>query len=174
MAGQQFPTDVKAKYVPYDNQHSEILKAGDPKPLDLAAELKDGTVVITAIPGAFTPTCSLKHIPEYIKNVDKLKKKGVKRVIVLAVNDPFVMSAFGKAVGYKNEENFVVFATDPEGQISSQLGEDYVLDLSNAGLGKRLQRYAAIVKDGEIFYLANEDGGDFTEKSSAETLLDKL
>ena len=87
MAGQQFPTDVKAKYVPYDNQHSEILKAGDPKPLDLAAELKDGTVVITAIPGAFTPTCSLKHIPEYIKNVDKLKKKGVKRVIVLAVSD---------------------------------------------------------------------------------------
>ena len=84
------------------------------------------------------------------------------------------MSAFGKAVGYKNEENFVVFATDPEGQISSQLGEDYVLDLSSAGLGKRLQRYAAIVKDGEIFYLANEDGGDFTEKSSAETLLDKL
>lgn len=174
MAGQQFPTDVKAKYVPYDNEHSGISNAGAPKPLDLAEELKDGTVVITAIPGAFTPTCSLKHIPDYIKNVDKLKKKGVKRVIVLAVNDPFVLSAFGKAVGYKDEENFVIFATDPEGQISSKLGDDYVLDLSSAGLGKRLQRYAAVVKDGEVVYLANEDGGDFTDISSAETLLRKL
>lgn len=174
MAGQKFPTDVKAKYVPYDNEHSEILKAGAPKPLDLQEELKDGTVIITAIPGAYTPTCSLKHIPDYIKNVEEFKKKGVKRVIVLAVNDPFVLSAFGKSVGYKDEENFVIFATDPEGQISSKLGDDYVLDLSSAGLGKRLQRYAAVVKDGEVVYLANEDGGDFTDISSAETLLRKL
>ena len=170
----QFPTDIKPKYVPFDTQHSEILSAGAPKPLDLAEEFKNGTVVITAIPGAFTPTCSLKHIPDYIKNADKLRNKGVTRVIVLAVNDPFVLSAFGKAVGYKSEDNFVIFATDPEGKISSQLGEDYVLDLSNAGLGKRLQRYAAIVKEGEIYYLANEDGGDFTDISSAETLLKKL
>ncbi|KAI5962740.1 hypothetical protein KGF57_001474 [Candida theae] len=170
----QFPTNVKAKYVPYDNEHSEISKAGAPKPLDLAEEFKAGPVIITAIPGAFTPTCSLKHIPDYIKNVEEFKKKGVKRVIVLAVNDPFVLSAFGKAVGYKDEENFVIFATDPEGKISSQLGDDYVLDLSSAGLGKRLQRYAAIVKDGDVFYLANEDGGDFTDISSAETLLKKL
>ncbi|KAI5970535.1 hypothetical protein CANMA_000444 [Candida margitis] len=174
MAGQQFPTDVKPKYVPYDNEHSEILKAGAPKPLNLQEELKDGTVIITAIPGAFTPTCSLKHIPDYIKNVEQFKKHGVKKVIVLAVNDPFVLSAFGKAVGYKDEENFVVFATDPEGKISSQLGDDYVLDLSSAGLGKRLQRYAVIVKNGEVVYLANEDGGDFTDISSAETLLKKL
>ena len=174
MAGQKFPTDVKPKYVPYDNEHSDVLKAGAPKPLDLAEEFKDGTVVITAIPVAFTPTCSLKHIPDYIKNADKLKSKGVKRVIVLSVNDPFVLSAFGKAVGYKNEDNYVVFATDPEGKISSQLGEDYVLDLSNAGLGKRLQRYAVIVKDGEVVYLANEDDGDFTDISSVDTLLKKL
>lgn len=92
----------------------------------------------------------------------------------MAVNDPFVLSAFGKSVGYKDEENFVIFATDPEGQISSKLGDDYVLDLSSAGLGKRLQRYAAVVKDGEVVYLANEDGGDFTDISSAETLLRKL
>lgn len=174
MAGQKFPTNVKPKYVPYDNKHSEILNAGDPKPLDLAEEFKDGTVVITAIPGPFTPTCSLKHIPDYIKNADKLKNKGVKRVIVLAVTDPFVLSAFGKASGYKSEENFVIFATDPEGKISSQLGDDYLLDLSSAGLGQRLQRYAAIVKNGEVVYLANEDGGDFTDTSSAETLLNKL
>lgn len=75
MAGQKFPTDVKAKYVPYDNEHSEILKAGAPKPLDLQEELKDGTVIITAIPGAYTPTCSLKHIPDYIK-MSKNSKEG--------------------------------------------------------------------------------------------------
>ncbi|KAI3405527.2 hypothetical protein KGF56_001545 [Candida oxycetoniae] len=170
----KFPTDVTPKYIPFDNEHSDILKNGEPRPLDLAKEFKDSTVIVTAIPGSFTTVCSTKHIPAYIDHIKQFKEKGVKRIIVFATNDPFVQASFGKALGYKDAENFIIFATDPEGKISSQLGKDYLLDMSKAGMGLRLERYAAIVVNGNITYIGNESEGNFSDISSPENLLEKL
>ncbi|WLF80421.1 hypothetical protein PVL30_004198 [Lodderomyces elongisporus] len=171
---EKFPTNVTPKYIPFDKDHEGILSNGDPKPLDLAKEFKDSTVIVTAIPGSFTKVCSTKHIPAYIEHIKQFKEKGVKNIIVFAVNDPFVQASFGKALGYKDPENFIIFATDPDGKISQELGEDYVLDLSKAGMGLRLERYAAIVVDGYIKYLASEQEGNFTDVSSPENLLKRL
>ncbi|CAK9441253.1 uncharacterized protein LODBEIA_P51220 [Lodderomyces beijingensis] len=171
---EKFPVNVTPKYIPFTKDHDGILSNGDPKPLDLAQEFKDATVVVTAIPGAFTKVCSTKHIPAYIDHIKQFKEKGVKNIIVFATNDPFVQASFGKALGYKDPENFIIFATDPEGKISKELGDDYVLDMSKAGMGLRLERYAAIVVDGYIKYLASESDGDFTDISSPENLLKRL
>lgn len=170
----QFPTNVTPKYIPFTKEKSEIGACGAPADLDLKELFDKNTVVITGVPGAFTPTCSEQHIPDYLKHLEDFKAKGVKKVIVLSANDPFVMAAWGKALGYTNEENYVVFASDPNGAISKQLGEDYVVDLSAVGFGLRLQRYACVVKNGEITYLKGEEELGFTEISSAETVLKKL
>ncbi|KAI5955344.1 hypothetical protein KGF54_001905 [Candida jiufengensis] len=174
----QFPTNIPLKYVPVDKNHLKILQAGEPKTLDLKSEFKDSTVVISGYPGAFTKVCSASHLPDYIKHIKQFKDKGVKNIIFLSVNDPFVNAAFGKALfkdaGVDDEDNYVIFATDPEGKLSKELSEDSVMDLSSAGMGLRLQRYAAIVENGIIKYLGNESEGNFTEISSAENLLKKL
>ena len=171
---QQFPTNINPKYIPFSKENSAIASCGNPIELNLKQLFKDSTVVVTAVPGAFTPTCSEQHIPDYLKHLQDFKSKGVKKIVVLSANDPFVMAAWGKALGYTNEENFIVFATDPNGAISKELGEDYVADLSSVGFGLRLQRYACVVKNGEITYLKGEDELGFTEISSAETILKNI
>lgn len=171
---QSFPTKVNPKYIPYNKVNDSILACVAPIELDLAHEFKDHKVVVTAVPGAFTPTCTEQHIPDYLKHLEEFKAKGVHRIIVLSANDPFVMAAWGKALGYRDEENFVIFATDPNAVISKELGDNYVADLSNVGFGLRLQRYASIVENGDIKFLENEDSLGFTEISSAKNILERL
>lgn len=161
-------------YVPYSLSKPGITSAGEPKTLDLSKELPGHRVVITSAIGAFTPPCTENHIPTYLDNVAKFKAKGVDRIIVLTVNDPFVNSAWAKALGYKDDDNYVIFATDPEAALSKELGDNFVADMSKLGLGLRSNRYAAIVDDGTIHYLKSEDAGAFTDISNANTLLRSL
>lgn len=137
----------------------------------MAKELPGKTVVITAAPGAFTPTCTEQHIPGYLADVEKFKAKGVDKIIVLTANDPFVNAAWGKALGYKNEENYVIFATDPNGALSKELGDNYLVDLSAAGFGLRTARYAIVIKDGTIVFSGHEDGGSYSDITKADELL---
>lgn len=169
-----FPTDVTLKYVPLTKANKSVLACAPGIPLDLKKVLPGKTVVITGAPNAFSPACSEEHIPDYIKHIDDFKAKGVDQIIVLTANDFFVNSAWGKALGYTSEENYIIFASDFESNLAKKLGDNFVTDLSAAGLGVRNNRYAAIVKDGKIVYLESEGTLDYTPISSAATVLEKL
>lgn len=125
-------------------------------------------IVLFAVPGAFTPTCNDTHFPGFMVNVDALKEKGADAVICLAVNDPFVTAAWGKALGAG--EHVQIFS-DGNGDYTRALG--LTLDLGAIGLGVRSQRYAAIVDDGTVTYLGVEEGKD-VGVSSAEAVLEHL
>lgn len=169
-----FPTDIKLKYVPYSKAAEDIAACANPIELDLAKLFPGKTIVLTSAPGAFTPTCTEQHIPGYLKLVDEFKKKGVDKIVVITANDPFVNAAWGKALGYKNDENYVVFASDPNAALSKKLGDNYIADLTSAGFGVRTGRYAAIVKDGKTEFLESENGGGFTDISAASNILEHL
>jgi peroxiredoxin len=122
-------------------------------------------VVVFAVPGAFTPTCSAKHLPGFVQNADAIRAKGVAAIVCLAVNDAFVMGAWGRdqQVGDK-----VVMAADGNGEWTRALGLE--LDASRFGMGTRSQRFAMVVDDGVVKHLAVEPSGKF-EVSSAEAIL---
>jgi peroxiredoxin len=129
---------------------------------------KGKRVVLFAVPGAFTPTCSAKHLPGFVQNADALKKKGVDAVACVAVNDAFVMDAWGKS---QNADGKVLMLADGSAQFAKAVGLD--LDLMDKGLGMRSQRYAMVVNDGKVEKLFVEQGGKF-EVSSAENVLSQL
>ncbi len=129
---------------------------------------KGKRVVLFAVPGAFTPTCSAKHLPGFVQNSDALKKKGVDAVACVAVNDAFVMDAWGKS---QNADGKVLMLADGSAQFAKAVGLD--LDLMDKGLGMRSQRYAMVVNDGKVEKLYVEQGGKF-EVSSAEHVLSEL
>lgn len=123
-------------------------------------------VVLFAVPGAFTPTCSQAHLPGYVALADKLKAKGVDNIICLSVNDAFVMDAWGKA---SNAEE-ITMLSDGNGHFSQLIGLD--MDTDTFG-GIRSQRYSMLVEDGVVNSLNLEDPGQF-EVSDAETMLKSL
>ncbi|MEZ5596373.1 MAG: peroxiredoxin [Pseudomonadales bacterium] len=141
----------------------------DSKPTAVTtAELFDGKkVVLFAVPGAFTPTCSMAHLPGYVVHADAIKAKGVDSIICLSVNDAFVMDAWGKGA---NAEHLLMVG-DGNGQFTAAVGLE--MDGSGFGLGKRSQRYAMIVDDGVVTKLAVEAPGKF-EVSKAEAVLEAL
>ena len=124
-------------------------------------------VVLFAVPGAFTPTCSAAHVPGFVVNADKILAKGVDAIVCLSVNDAFVMSAWGQS---QNAEALVM-AADGNGEFTQAMG--LTLDGSGFGLGHRSSRYALIAEDGKITTLNAEQGGAF-EVSSAEKILEAL
>jgi len=124
-------------------------------------------VVLFAVPGAFTPTCSAAHLPGFVVNADKIKAKGVDAIVCVSVNDAFVMGAWAKD---KNAEE-IMMVGDGNGDFTEAMG--LVLDGSGFGLGKRSQRYAMIAEDGVITTLNVEQGPGF-ELSSAEKILEAL
>ena len=121
-------------------------------------------VVLFALPGAFTPTCSAAHLPGYVANADKIKAKGVDSVVCLSVNDAFVMSAWGAD---KNAEELIMLA-DGNGDFTSAVGLE--MDGSAFGLGKRSQRYAMIAEDGVVTALNVEAPGAI-EVSAADAIM---
>ena len=123
-------------------------------------------VVLFAVPGAFTPTCHLKHLPGFIDNADAFKKKGVDTVACVAVNDPFVLDAWAKASGGKGK---VLFLSDGNGEFTKKIGLDF--DGSGIGLGTRSKRYAMLVEDGVVKALNIEDSPGVADASTAEKLL---
>ncbi|QIB65232.1 peroxiredoxin [Kineobactrum salinum] len=124
-------------------------------------------VLLFAVPGAFTPGCSNTHVPGYVVNADKIKASGVDTIACMAVNDAFVMDAWGKA---QNAGELLMLA-DGNGEFTAALGLE--LDASGFGLGKRCQRFAMLVEDGTISQLNVEPGGG-VDVSSAETMMKLL
>ena len=125
-------------------------------------------VVLFSVPGAFTPTCSAKHLPGFVQNAAAIKAKGVDSIVCLAVNDAFVMQAWGKD---QNCGDKVLMAADGNGAFAKALGLDF--DGSKFGKGTRSHRFALLADDGVVTHLAVEAPGKF-EVSSAEAVLGKL
>ncbi|MDE0883915.1 MAG: peroxiredoxin [Myxococcota bacterium] len=125
-------------------------------------------VVIFAVPGAFTPTCSEQHLPGYIEHADAIRARGVDDILCVSVNDAFVMGAWGRD---RNAGEAVTMIADGNGDFSKAIGLDF--DGSGIGFGLRSQRYAAIVEDGVVTKLAVEEPMKF-EVSSAEAILEAL
>ena len=144
-----------------------VMQDGRPTAVTTAELFGGKKVVLFAVPGAFTPTCSQAHLPGYVANADNIKAKGVDSIVCLAVNDAFVMDAWGKD---KNAEALVM-AGDGNGEFTKALGLE--MDGSGFGLGMRSQRYAMIVEDGRVAKLAVEAAGAF-EVSKAEAMLEAL
>jgi peroxiredoxin len=139
-----------------------------PKPVSSTDALGKGKVVVFAVPGAFTPTCSDHHLPGFVVRADEIRAKGVDTIACLSVNDPFVMGAWGRdqAVGDR-----VLMLADGNGEFTQAVGLE--LDGSGFGLGSRSQRYAAILEDGVVtaLFVEQKPGLDV---SSAESVLAAL
>ncbi|KAJ4708468.1 Peroxiredoxin [Melia azedarach] len=125
-------------------------------------------VILFGVPGAFTPTCSLKHVPGFIEKAEELKAKGVQEILCISVNDPFVMKAWAKT--YPENKN-VKFLADGSAKYTHALGLE--LDLSDKGLGTRSRRFALLVDDLKVKAANVETGGDFTV-SSADDIIKAL
>jgi peroxiredoxin len=144
------------------------MKDGGPKPVT-TSELFDGKkVVLFALPGAFTPTCSAKHLPGFIQNAEAIHAKGVDTIACLSVNDAFVMGAWGDNQGAGNK---VVMLADGNGDFTRALGLE--MDASKFGMGQRSKRYAMIVDNGVVKVLDVEEPGAFSV-SSAEHVIKQL
>jgi len=144
------------------------VKTSDMKNITTEELFAGKKVVIFAVPGAFTPTCSEQHLPGYITHAEAIRAKGVDSILCVSVNDAFVMGAWGKDRGAGEA---VTMIADGNGDFSKALGLDF--DGSGIGFGVRSQRYAAIVEDGVVTKLAVEEPMKF-EVSSAEAILAAL
>ena len=138
---------------------------GKPTPIPTDSFFAGKTVALFALPGAFTPTCSAKHVPGFVANYDTLKAKGVDEIACLSVNDAFVMGAWGKD---QKSDGKVHMLADGNGDFTRAIGLE--MDGTKFGMGKRSQRYSMIVTDGIVKTLNVEEPGAF-EVSSAEYLL---
>ena len=139
-----------------------------PKDLTTDELFKGKRVVLFSVPGAFTPTCDAKHLPGFVQLADQILAKGVNTIACMAVNDVFVMNAWGKASGVGDK---VLMLADGNGDYARALGLE--LDASKFGMGKRGQRFAIIVKDGVASHVDVEEPGQF-KVSAAEYVLGQL
>lgn len=149
--------------------NTTLTHMGADGPADLSTEelFAGKKVVLFALPGAFTPTCSAAHLPGFVANADKLKARGVDEIVCLSVNDAFVMDAWGKA---QNADK-VHMVADGNADFTKAVGLE--LDLTGRGMGVRSQRYAMIVDNGEVTALQVEAPGEL-KVSSAEAMLELL
>lgn len=145
-----------------------VMGANGPEPLSTDALLAGKKVVLFSVPGAFTPTCSAKHLPGFVESAGAIKTKGVDTIACVAVNDVFVMSAWGKA---GNVGDNVLMLADGNGEYTRALGLE--LDASGFGMGKRGKRFSLIVDDGVVTHVNVEPPGQFGV-SSAESALAQL
>lgn len=145
-------------------------KMTDGGPADVSSDelFKGRTVALFSVPGAFTPTCSAKHLPGFVDSADALKSKGVDEIVCTAVNDAFVMGAWGKSAGADGK---VSMLADGNGDFVKAIG--LTMDATGAGLGHRGQRFSMIVKDGVITTLNVEEPREY-KVSSAEHMLGQL
>ncbi len=139
-----------------------------PEAVDSESYFAGRKVALFSVPGAFTPTCSAKHLPGFIQKAEELKAKGVDEIACTAVNDAFVMGAWGKSAG---ADDAVTMLADGNGQFAKAVGLE--MDGSKFGLGTRGQRFSMLVNDGVVEQLNVEAPGEF-KVSSAEYLLSEL
>lgn len=141
---------------------------GGPEAVESGEALGKGKVVLFAVPGAFTPTCSDHHLPGFVLRADDLAAKGVDRVACIAVNDAFVMGAWGDA---QDAGGKVLMLADGNGEFTAEVGLE--MDGSGFGLGTRSRRYAAIIDDGVVTHLMVE-AAPGVDVSSVDSVLDRL
>jgi peroxiredoxin len=141
---------------------------GGPAPVSTDDLFKGKKVALFALPGAYTPTCSAKHVPGFVQNYEALKAKGIDSIVCLSVNDAFVMGAWGKEQGAGDKVRMIA---DGNGEFTRAVGLEF--DASKFGMGKRSQRYSMVVDDGVVKQLNVEEPGAF-DVSSAEYMLGKL
>jgi peroxiredoxin len=138
-----------------------------PKPTTSGEYFKGKKVALFAVPGAFTPTCSARHLPSFVDKADELKAKGIDEIACISVNDPFVMAAWGQ----KDGSDAITMIADGNGQFADAVG--LAMDASKFGMGKRSQRYSMVVDDGTVEQINVEAPGEY-RASSAEHLLEQL
>jgi glutaredoxin/glutathione-dependent peroxiredoxin len=142
--------------------------ADGPQPVDSEEYFKGRKVALFSVPGAFTPTCSARHLPGFVDNAEELKTKGVDEIACTAVNDAFVMGAWSEGAGAKDK---VTMLADGNGEFAKAIG--LTMDGSKYGMGTRGQRYSMIVNDGTVEQLHVEEPGAFNV-SSADYMLERL
>ncbi|WP_284945826.1 peroxiredoxin [Acidisoma cladoniae] len=142
--------------------------AEGPKQMTTDEIFKGKKVVLFAVPGAFTPTCSARHLPGFVEHAEALKEKGVDTIACVAVNDVFVMQAWAKDQGISDA---ILMLADGSGTFAKAMGLE--LDLISRGLGIRSERYALIAEDEKVIFLGVEEAGGF-EASRAEAVLEAL
>ena len=147
----------------------KLMKAGEagPEAVQSSDYFKGKRVALFSVPGAFTPTCSAKHLPGYVESAAQLKAKGIDEIACTAVNDAFVMGAWNKASGSGD----ITMLADGNGDLAQAVG--LVMDGSGFGLGSRGQRFSMVVNDGAVEQLFVEAPGEF-KVSSAEHMLEQL
>ncbi len=164
-AGDKLPDGKLIESLEFD---SATQCAMPPKEVNVGEAVKGKKIAIFGLPGAYTPTCSAKHVPSYVQNLDQLRKKGVNEVWCVSVNDAFVMAHWGKdqkALGK------IRFLADGSADWTKKLGLD--LDLNARGMGMRMQRFSMLVDNGTVRQLHVEAPGKF-EVSDAGTMLKQL
>jgi peroxiredoxin len=147
----------------------KIMTADGPAERDAKSLFSGRTVVLFAVPGAFTPTCHNNHLPGFVEHADTILSKGVDEIAVVSVNDVFVMSAWAKA---SNTGDKITFLADGSADFTKAIGME--LDASGFGMGVRSKRYAMIVKDGKVTTLNVEETPGSAEASGAAAVLSAL
>jgi len=155
------------KYIPYAPEIADIAACGIPQELK-TDEWKGKKVVLVSVPGAFTPTCHVKHMPPFVEKVEAFKAKGVDVVAFVAANDVFVMSAWGRST---KAEDKILFLSDANATFAEAIGT--AVDLSHIGFGKRTGRWALIIDDLKVTYVGVEEQPGVTV-SGADAILAKL
>ena len=141
----------------------------DPKEVSIKQIVGDEKVILFGLPGAFTPTCSTKHLPGFVLAIDQLKKKGINKVVCISINDPFVMDAWGKI---HNVQDKILMVGDSKGDFTKNIGAE--LNLANRGLGVRSSRYTMLVEKGSVLKIFEEEVAGKCEITAAENFLKKI
>ena len=141
----------------------------DPKEVSIKEIVGDEKVILFGLPGAFTPTCSAKHLPGFVLAIDQLKKKGIKKIVCIAVNDPFVMDAWGKTHDVQDK---ILMVGDSKGDFTKNIGAE--LNLTNRGLGVRSSRYTMLVEKGSVLKISEEEVAGKCEITAAENFLKEI
>ena len=144
-----------------------ILSKDGPKEISMGEIIGQDKVILFGLPGAFTPTCSAKHLPGFINSMDEIKKKRIKKVICVSVNDPFVMDAWGKS---HNALGKIIMLGDSKGEFTKDIGAE--LDLKAKGLGIRSGRYTMLIDAGVLRKVVEETGK--CEATAAENFLKQI
>ena len=141
--------------------------AEGPQPIETDDFFAVRKIALFSVPGAFTPTCSARHLPSYVDKASELKAKGVDEIACISVNDPFVMAAWGERDGSED----ITMLADGNGEFAEALG--LTMDASKFGMGKRSQRYSMVIDDGTVEQINVEAPGEY-RASSAEHMLEQL
>ena len=138
----------------------------DPKEVSIKEIVGNEKVILFGLPGAFTPTCSAKHLPGFVLAINQIKNKGIEKVVCISVNDPFVMDAWGKTHDVQDK---ILMVGDSKGDFTKNIGAE--LNLTNRGLGVRSSRYTMLVEKGSVLKIFEEEVAGKCEITAAENFL---